>query len=211
MFCRLVGNPVCEESGATGSYCTPPQPNVQYTTPFIDCEPTACQANAISSPKCQCAYPYMGTLYFRAPSFSDLGNATTYEALQNTMLRVLQTNQVPVDSISLKNPTKNLDDYLVLSLAVFPSGVDRFNRTGISRTGFMLSNQTFKPPHGFGPFYFRADAYKYFPGNAVFLIIYTQQQLSHLHYRILVLMYIYSRMHLYFIFQVNLLQTLKSQ
>ncbi|KAL8116922.1 hypothetical protein AgCh_023197 [Apium graveolens] len=162
----LVGNPVCEESGATGIYCSIPQPNAQYTTPFIDCTPTSCQADQISSPHCQCAYPYMGTLYFRAPSFSDLGNATMYESLQNTMLRVLQTNQVPVDSISLKNPTKNLDDYLVLRLEVFPSGLDRFNRTGISRTGFMLSNQTFKPPHGFGPFYFSADAYKYFPGKS---------------------------------------------
>lgn len=162
----LVGNPVCEESGATGSYCTIPQPNAQYTTPVINCVPTACQADQVSSPNCQCAYPYTGTLNFRAPSFSDLGNATMYESLQNTMLRVLQTNKVPVDSISLKNPTKNLDDYLVLSLEVFPSGVDRFNRTGISRTGFMLSNQTFKPPHGFGPFYFRADPYKYFPGKS---------------------------------------------
>ncbi|KAK1386295.1 putative leucine-rich repeat receptor-like protein kinase [Heracleum sosnowskyi] len=162
----LVDNPVCQESGETGSYCTAPEPNVQYTTQFIDCTPTTCQADKISSPKCQCAYPYMGTLYFRAPSFSDLGNVTMFESLQNTMLRVLQANQVPVDSILLKNPTKNLKDYLVLSLEVFPSGVDRFNRTGISRTGFMLSNQTFKPPHGFGPFFFDADVYKYFPGES---------------------------------------------
>ncbi|KAK1379281.1 hypothetical protein POM88_026025 [Heracleum sosnowskyi] len=58
----LVDNPVCQESGATGSYCTAPEPNVQYTTPFIDFAPTAYQADKISSPKCQCAYPYMGTV-----------------------------------------------------------------------------------------------------------------------------------------------------
>lgn len=166
MSCRLVGNPVCEESGATESYCTVPPPNVQYTTQFNNCAPVACQADQINSPNCQCAYPYTGTLNFRAPSFSDLQNKTMYESLRDTMLHVLQTNLIPVDSISLKNPTKNLDNYLVINLEVFPSGVERFNRTGISRIGFMLSNQTFKPPHGFGPFYFLADVYKYLPGNA---------------------------------------------
>ncbi|KAL1831870.1 hypothetical protein ACET3Z_001521 [Daucus carota] len=162
----LVGNPVCEESGATESYCTVPPPNVQYTTQFNNCAPVACQADQINSPNCQCAYPYTGTLNFRAPSFSDLQNKTMYESLRDTMLHVLQTNLIPVDSISLKNPTKNLDNYLVINLEVFPSGVERFNRTGISRIGFMLSNQTFKPPHGFGPFYFLADVYKYLPGKS---------------------------------------------
>ncbi|KAA8545364.1 hypothetical protein F0562_020148 [Nyssa sinensis] len=37
-----------------------------------------------------------------------------------------------------------------------------FNRTEISRIGFVLSNQTFKAPKDFGPFTFIGDAYEYF-------------------------------------------------
>ncbi|GFZ09527.1 leucine-rich repeat protein kinase family protein [Actinidia rufa] len=76
-----------------------------------------------------------------------------------------QSHQLPVDAVSLSHPTKNADDYLVLRLEAFPSGEDRFNRTGIPAVGFVLSNQTFKPPHTFGPFYFIADSYGYFAGH----------------------------------------------
>ena len=75
-----------------------------------------------------------------------------------------QFHQLPVDMVSLSNPTQNANDYLVLRLESFPSGEDRFNRTGISAVAFVLSNQTFKPPHTFGPFYFIADSYGYFAG-----------------------------------------------
>ncbi|KAF5952087.1 hypothetical protein HYC85_010031 [Camellia sinensis] len=56
-----------------------------------------------------------------------------------------------------KNPSKNADDYFVLSVEVFPSGQDRFNQTGVYGIAFVLSNQTFKPPKMFGPFYFIGD------------------------------------------------------
>ncbi|PIN22238.1 Serine/threonine protein kinase [Handroanthus impetiginosus] len=69
---------------------------------------------------------------------------------------------LPVDSVSLSNLTKNFEDYLRVSLLIFPSGQDHFNHTGISGVGFMLSNQTFKPPHEFGPFYFIGNSYPYF-------------------------------------------------
>jgi hypothetical protein len=80
-----------------------------------------------------------------------------------------QNFSLPVDSVSLSNPirdssTMNLD----LSLDVFPSGQDRFNRTGILNIGSLFSDQTFKPPEGFGPYYFLAYPYGNFAGNLEF-------------------------------------------
>ena len=72
---------------------------------------------------------------------------------------------LPVDSISLSNPTKE-SLYLDLSLEVFPLGQDRFNRTGIFSLGFVLSNQTYQPPEGFGPFYFIGDMYENYMNDA---------------------------------------------
>nr|QNJ34483.1 CARD1-like protein 1 [Striga asiatica] len=162
----LVGNPICDE-GATQSYCRiPPQTNntTTYQTPPENCTPTSCNSDRIQSPTCRCAYPYSGALFFRAPSFSSYGNATIFESLRQKLMSTFQTHRQPVDSVSLSNPTRNMENYLQLTLQIFPAGQDHFNRTGVSRIGFIMSNQTFKPPPGFGPFYFNADTYPYFAG-----------------------------------------------
>ncbi|KAA8536661.1 hypothetical protein F0562_029139 [Nyssa sinensis] len=163
----LVDNPVCQETGVTENYCISQQSNssVEYSTPPNHCLPVPCSSNQISSPNCRCAYPYTGTLFFRAPSFSNLGNLSIFTSLQKSLMLSFQTHQLPVDSVSLSNATKNSDDYLVLNLKVFPSGQDSFNRAGISGIGFVLSNQTFKPPRNFGPFFFNGDPYGYFEGG----------------------------------------------
>lgn len=160
---RLVGNPIC--TGATENYCLiPRRTDSSYKTP-MNCLAPQCRSDQISSPTCQCAYPYTGTLFFRAPSFSDLGNSTTYLLLHDSLMFSLRSNRLPVDSVSLSNPIKNSDDYLLLNLQIFPSGQNYFNHTGISAIGFVLSNQTFKPPHLFGPFFFIADNYQYLTGS----------------------------------------------
>uniref|UniRef100_A0A5B6ZQ21 non-specific serine/threonine protein kinase n=1 Tax=Davidia involucrata TaxID=16924 RepID=A0A5B6ZQ21_DAVIN len=167
LIVRLVNNPVCQETGVIEDYCIIRPSNSSYSTPD-NCMPAVCSSDQISSPNCRCAYPYTGTLFFRAPSFSDLGNASIYTSLQKSLMVSFQTHQLPVDSVSLSNPTKNSDDYLELDLEVFPSGQDySFNRTGISGIGFVLSNQTFKPPStlGFGPFFFIGDSYVHFSGG----------------------------------------------
>ncbi|XP_059652130.1 leucine-rich repeat receptor protein kinase HPCA1-like isoform X2 [Cornus florida] len=158
----LLGNPICEETKTTTEkYCTIHQSNISYSTPH-NCEPAPCSSDQISSPNCKCAYPYMGTLFFRAPSFSNLGNSSVYVPLQDKLMLSFNSHGLLVDSVSLSNATKNSNDYLLLSLEVFPSGQEHFNRTGISRIGFVLSNQTFKPPPDFGPFYFIAAEYSHF-------------------------------------------------
>lgn len=160
----LVGNPICLE-GSTEDYCSiPQQSNSTYSTPSENCTPQPCASDKVSSPRCECAYPYTGTLFFRAPSFSNYRNSTIFTSLQQRMMSTFQSHGLPVDSVALSNPTKNIDAYLLLNLHIFPSGDDHFNRTGISGIGFMLSNQTFKPPKEFGPFFFIGNSYPNFGG-----------------------------------------------
>lgn len=164
-FCRLEGNPICRETGVTKSYCTVSRPNSSYATPPKNCVPSSCLANQLSSPNCKCAFPYTGLLVFRAPLFSNLGNITYFSALEKSLMDSFKSHQLPVDSVHLSQPRKDPSQYLYLNLQVFPSGQDRFNRTAISRIGFVLSNQTFKPPAQFGPFFFAGDTYLHFTGS----------------------------------------------
>ena len=64
-------------------------------------------------------------------------------------------------SVSLQNPFFNTDDYLQVYLQLFPSKGKRFNRSEIQKMGFYLSNQTYKPPPGFGPYFFIATPYDF--------------------------------------------------
>nr|QNJ34485.1 CARD1-like protein 3 [Striga asiatica] len=162
----LLGNPICNEGGETQNFCQiPRQQNTSYSTLPENCTPVLCSSDKISSPTCQCMHPYNGMLFFRAPAFSDYGNTSRFISLQQKLMSTFQSNGLPVDSVSLSSPMRDLDNYLVLNLQVFPSGLDYFNRTGISRVGFILSNQTFKPPPEFGPFFFLASSYQYFAGQ----------------------------------------------
>ncbi|KAJ6309299.1 hypothetical protein OIU76_018820, partial [Salix suchowensis] len=161
----LVDNPICQETGATGSYCTVSQTESSYSTPPINCVAASCSENQISSPNCKCALPYTGLLQFRAPSFSNLENNTYYTVLEKSLMNSFMLHQLPVDSVTLSYPRKDSSHYLVLNLQVFPVGQDRFNRTGISGIGFELSNQTFKPPPQFGPFFFIGNPYLNFAGE----------------------------------------------
>ncbi|XAR49197.1 Non-specific serine/threonine protein kinase [Bertholletia excelsa] len=159
----LAGNPVCGGKQGTKTYCITQKSNSSsYSTPPNNCIPVTCNSNQISSVNCICAYPYTGNLSFRAPSFSDLGNSSIYKSLENSLLDLCRLQQLAVGSVSLSNPHKDADNYLVLHLEFFPSGQDRFNRTGITTIGFVLSNQIFKPPEGFGPFFYIGDSYEYF-------------------------------------------------
>ncbi|RDX81659.1 putative leucine-rich repeat receptor-like protein kinase, partial [Mucuna pruriens] len=161
----LKDNPICQEISEEGSYCSSSQPNISYSTAPNNCEPVSCSSEQISSPNCICAYPYSGILTFRSPSLSDFNNKTYYLMLEEGLMQSFKSHFLPVDSVLLSHPSKDSTQYLDLSLQVFPSGQDHFNRTGTFTIGFLLSNQTFKPPKVFGPFYFLADKYEHF-GNS---------------------------------------------
>ncbi|XP_058188480.1 leucine-rich repeat receptor protein kinase HPCA1-like isoform X2 [Rhododendron vialii] len=162
----LVGNPACTGTGGTNKYCAIPPSNLSsYSTPPNNCIPNTCSSNQVSSPNCRCAYPYTGTLIFRAPSFSNLRNYSIYKSLEESLMTCFNKNELPVDSVSVSNPSKNTDNYLLISLEVFPYGQDHFHRTGISGIAFVMSSKTFVPPNTYGTFSFRANPYNYFAGN----------------------------------------------
>ena len=54
-----------------------------------------------------------------------------------------------------------------MNLQIFMFAQDRFNRTAIITVGFILSNQTFKPPPYYGPFYFIFYGYPYYVGKSM--------------------------------------------
>ncbi|KAL7237808.1 hypothetical protein ACSBR2_004000 [Camellia fascicularis] len=112
-------------------------------------------------PNCRCAFPYMGSLILAAPAF-DLENSSIYMSLENYLMSSFHSHQLPVDSVSLSRTSYNSP---VLSLKMFPYGVDRFNQTGISGIGFVLCNLTFYSEKTFGPLVFIADQYAYFAGS----------------------------------------------
>ncbi|XP_076918666.1 leucine-rich repeat receptor protein kinase HPCA1-like isoform X3 [Bidens hawaiensis] len=169
----LLDNPVCTESDAADQkYCQlPTKTTTAYSTQFNNCTPPSCGSDLVASPNCQCAYPFTGLFSFKAPSFSSLTNATIYDSLIKLLMSFFHNATLPVDSVSLSNPSRNLEDYLVIKLAVFPSGQQSFNKTGVIGVAFALSNQTFKPAKAdFNTYTFNADIYKYFsdagPGGA---------------------------------------------
>nr|GEW88655.1 probable leucine-rich repeat receptor-like protein kinase At5g49770 [Tanacetum cinerariifolium] len=163
----LVDNPICTESGVRDRFCFPPTNNTTpYSTPWNNCVPPSCGPDLTPSPNCRCAYPFTGLFSFKAPSFSSLTNATIYSSLHDSLMSFFKDAGLPVDSVSLTNPSRNLDDYLVLRLEVFPSGEPSFNRTGIIGVAFSLSNQTFKPSKtDFNTYTFMAENYiNFMPG-----------------------------------------------
>ncbi|XP_021829031.1 probable leucine-rich repeat receptor-like protein kinase At5g49770 [Prunus avium] len=162
----LVGNPVCTSASATSSirYCQLPQQNTQTYTTSSNCGGITCPEDQKLSPQsCQCAYPFEGTLDFRAPSFRELSNVNTFHSLERSLLDQLR---LPPGSVSLEKPFFDINDHLQIQLALFPPTGKYFNRSDIIRIGFDLSNQTYKPPKefGFGPYLFNPIPYT-FPGK----------------------------------------------
>ncbi|KAL6954128.1 hypothetical protein U1Q18_048907, partial [Sarracenia purpurea var. burkii] len=133
-----------------------------YSTSLANCTRKSCSPDLKLSPKrCDCTYPYEGTLYFRGPFFRELSNVNMFHFLE--MSPWMKLGLTP-GSVSLQNPFFNIDDYLQVQLELFPSTGKYFNRSEILRLGFALSNQTFKPPPEFGAYYFIASPY-FFPGK----------------------------------------------
>uniref|UniRef100_M8D3Z8 non-specific serine/threonine protein kinase n=1 Tax=Aegilops tauschii TaxID=37682 RepID=M8D3Z8_AEGTA len=156
----LAGNPVCDHLPNT-AYCNVTQhaPSRAYTTSLVKCFSGACPPEQSMSPQsCGCAYPYQGVMYFRAPFFADVGNGTAFQELESKLWTKLELSP---GSVALQDPFFNSDSYMQVQVKLFPSGGPYFNRTEVMRIGFDLSNQTFKPPKEFGPYYFIASPYPF--------------------------------------------------
>ncbi|KAI7725405.1 hypothetical protein M8C21_018595, partial [Ambrosia artemisiifolia] len=142
---ELSGNPVCNTALAHTTYCRVQQQTLKaYSTSLANCGSKSCPSDQKLSPQtCDCAYPYEGTMYFRAPSFRELSNANVWHSLEMSLWVKLGLTPGSV--------------YLQL----FPSKGKRFNRSDVQKMGFYLSNQTYKPPPGFGPYFFIAMPYDF--------------------------------------------------
>ncbi|XP_021299996.1 probable leucine-rich repeat receptor-like protein kinase At5g49770 [Herrania umbratica] len=160
----LIGNPVCTSALANTNYCQVQQQNTKpYATSLANCGSKSCPVDQKLSPQsCECAYPFEGTLYFRGPMFRELSNVNMFHSLEMSLWVKLSLTP---GSVFLQNPFFNVDDYLQIQLALFPPDGKYFNRSEIQRIGFDLSNQTYKPPPEFGPYYFIASPYTFPASN----------------------------------------------
>ncbi|KAK1312830.1 putative leucine-rich repeat receptor-like protein kinase [Acorus calamus] len=159
----LVGNPACRSGIVNVNYCRlQQQPTKTYSTSLASCGSRLCPTDQSLSPQCNCAYPYQGQLVFRAPFFRDLTNSTTFQSLETNLWQKLR---IAPGTVSLQSPYFDSDNYLEVQLQLFPTTGQYFNRSEIQRIGFDLSNQTFKPPTIFGPYFFIASPYP-FPDNS---------------------------------------------
>ncbi|XP_057849507.1 leucine-rich repeat receptor protein kinase HPCA1 isoform X3 [Cryptomeria japonica] len=162
--CRLVGNPACNLESAllwNTSACEPYYKGHSYSTPLTHCRDKICSADSKPNPRtCQCQIPYEGKLKFRAPSFSDLNNASRFMELETT----LQT-KLGADSVFVRSANFDDQNYLTSEVQIFPVNKTGFRRSEIIGTGFMMGSQNYKAPSSFGTTYFIGDTY--FVGNSV--------------------------------------------
>jgi len=112
----------------------------------------------------QCAYPFIETIVFRAPSFA---NVLEY-------LPVLEKNL----SGQLSSCTPNRlglipyyeDPYLNVDIKACPVNQKKFNYSQVLNC-FNLTLQTYKPPEEFGPYYVKAHPYPFHDkSNSSFLL-----------------------------------------
>ncbi|URE27874.1 leucine-rich repeat receptor-like protein kinase [Musa troglodytarum] len=164
----LVGNPVCNSLSNTNFCSLQQNPEVPYSTSLANCVANLCpQDQSLSPQSCSCAYPFEGVMFFRAPRFRDVTNNTLFQSLESSLWTKLG---LPPGSVFLQNPFINSDSYLQVQVKLFPPSGMYFNRSEILQIGFDLSNQTYKPPPIFGPYYFIASPYP-FPVGCALLII----------------------------------------
>ncbi|PKA51172.1 putative leucine-rich repeat receptor-like protein kinase [Apostasia shenzhenica] len=159
----LFGNPVCLNNPANPIYCSLQQQlQTPYSTSLAHCASTSCSSDQSVNPQsCNCAYPYKGLLVFRAPFFRDVSNSSRFQELESSLWTKLGLTP---GSVYLSNPYFNYDNYLELQVGLFPPTGTYFTRSDIVRIGFLLSNQTYKPPSMFGPYYFIGSPYPFSTG-----------------------------------------------
>ncbi|KAJ6831611.1 putative leucine-rich repeat receptor-like protein kinase family protein isoform X1 [Iris pallida] len=160
----LVGNPVCNANLANTIYCSLQQRlQTPYSTNIAQCGPKACAPDQSVRPQnCDCAYPYHGVLIFRAPFFRDVTNITLFQQLETNLWTKLE---LAPGLVFLENPFFDGNNYLQVQLKLFPSRGMYFDHAEVLKIAGYLSNQTFKPPHIFGPYIFIGSPYPFPDGN----------------------------------------------
>ncbi|KAL5230846.1 hypothetical protein ABZP36_029622 [Zizania latifolia] len=162
----LAGNLLCAEQDSTSKpYCSRQlQTGPPYTTKISQCSSARpCSGNQYMDPSsCGCAFSYNGKMVFRAPSFTDLTNGAPFQQLELSMWTQLKLRP---SSVYLSDVHFTNDSYLQVQVKLFPTSGTTFSVSELSRIGFDLSNQTYKPPKNFGPYFFIADPYAPLSGS----------------------------------------------
>lgn len=164
MCCRLYGNPLCNQDTNVNVYCQlQQQQGDSYSTSLARCGSKSCSNDKKLDPQsCNCAQPYQGTFLFKAAPFSDLSSSSRFRELEVKLWTELSLTP---DSVYLGNISFNTDSYLQIGVELFPPDGEYFTRLEIQLLGFRLTNQTFKPPDGFGPYLFYPFPYNTFAGT----------------------------------------------
>lgn len=161
----LEGNPVCISNPliSSGPAChTEDLQLVSYQTDIAHCgnyTPCTEDLQAVNPQTCQCATPYVGTMVVRSPSFSSLTNATRFHKLENS----LWTQQnLTKGSVYICCMLIDVYGQLNIHVRLFPPlGRKNFQRSEILKIGLAFSNQTYIPPAGFIPYYFKPAVYNF--------------------------------------------------
>ncbi|XP_062224553.1 leucine-rich repeat receptor protein kinase HPCA1-like [Phragmites australis] len=154
----LTGNPVCLDNI---NLCTLKQKQqVPYATSLGPCGAISCptdqSANPVTSQNCLCTNPFQGLMIFRAPAFSDMTNAATFQPLESTLAQNLS---LAPRSVALSNVEFSPGAPLTLTVKIFPVSGTGFDRSDIIRISSALVNQTYNAPRTFGPYSFIASTY----------------------------------------------------
>jgi hypothetical protein len=101
-------------------------------------------------------------MVFRAPFFKDLTDSDTFQKLETSLWK---DSNLRVSAVYLSDVHFNNDSYLQVQVELFPPSGTNFNTTQVSVIGFLFSNQIYKPPAKFGPYFFIGDQYVPFLGT----------------------------------------------
>eukprot|EP00253_Pinus_taeda_P022799 PITA_22799 len=158
----LEGNPVCISNPviSSGPACHMEDLQVtSYQTDIAQCGNYTCTEDlqAVNPQSCQCATPYVGTMVIRSPSFSSLTNATRFHNLENSLWTQLNLTK---GSVYICCMLFDVYGQLIIQVRLFPPpGRKNFQRSEILKISLALSNQTYIPPDGFIPYYFKPAVY----------------------------------------------------
>ncbi|XP_059073182.1 leucine-rich repeat receptor protein kinase HPCA1 [Cryptomeria japonica] len=168
----LFQNPVCAvgTSLANDKVCDPEMAGngTVYTTPMKDCgKIVKCEVEnmQINPVNCKCAMPLEGVMVLRSPSFSALNNNARFQRLEKSLESNLSLSQGSSVYI-ICCMSFDANDYLNIKIWIFPPVEKQyFEPLDIIKLGYSLSNQTYKPPKEFGPYYFIPNPYLLFYGH----------------------------------------------
>jgi hypothetical protein len=101
-------------------------------------------------------------MIFRAALFKDSSDSVMFQQLETSLWTQLNLR---AGAVELSDIHFNSDSYLQVQLELFPPSGTTFNKSQVSFIGSLFSNQIYKPPSKFGPYFFIGDKYLPFSGT----------------------------------------------